>query len=411
VILVMCATGVLLTFQPQVLRLVERDARRVPSAERDARRVPSAERDARRVPSAERDARRVPARPSTDRLGAGALLRSAAEASPVDFPTALTLSADPAEPATAAFGRERVLFLDPATGAVLGQGSRTWRAFFASAQDLHRWLALRGGNRATGEAVTGAANLLFLGLALSGLYLWWPRLRGIRRASGVALFQPAGSAKARDFNRHNVVGFWSALPLIVITVTALPMSYRWAGDLVYRIAGGAPPPAPTETPRGAGDRAARPGSISAERAATLDALGRTAEKQSPGWRAITLRVPAGPEAPVAFTIEEGRFANRFARSQLTLDAAAGAVRKWEPYAEASGGRRARSWMRFLHTGEALGLAGQLVATAASLGGAVLVVTGLSLALHRFLFWRTRRTNSLANVVGTEDVLVGKRALR
>jgi uncharacterized iron-regulated membrane protein len=259
--------------------------------------------------------------------------------------------------------------------------------------------------------VTGAANLLFLGLALSGLYIWWPRLRRVRRVASVATFQPAASAKARDFNWHNVVGVWSALPLIVIAVTALPMSYRWAGDLVYRLAGGDAPQAPPATTPSETTRADRAGrstaaahSISTERAATLDALGRTAEAQSAGWRAITLRVPASADAPapVVFTIEEGRFANRFARSQLTLDARTGEIRKWEPYAEASGGRRARSWMRFLHTGEALGAAGQFVAASASLGGAVLVVTGLSLALRRLRSWRARRTSAPATPGSQEE---------
>jgi uncharacterized iron-regulated membrane protein len=399
VILILCATGVLLAFQPQVLRLVERNARRVPSAERNARRVPSAE----------RIARRDPARTSPTHLGAGTLLRLAGDSFPGDSPSALTISSDPAEPAMVAFGRGRVLFLDPATGAVLGRGSRAWRAFFVSAQDLHRWLSLGGTRRAAGEAVTGAASLLFLGIALSGLYIWWPRLRGIRRVSSVALFQPAASAsrRARDFHWHNVVGIWSALPLIVITVTALPMSYRWAGDLVYRIAGGEAPAATSEPARA--DRSGTPAipALSGERAASLDALSRTAEAQSAGWRAITLRLPAGGDA-VTFTIEEGRFANRFARSQITVDARTGEIRKWEPYAQASGGRRARSWMRFLHTGETLGVAGQLVAASASLGGCVLVVTGLSLVLRRLRSWLSRP--AAANAL-EEDAAVVRGATR
>jgi uncharacterized iron-regulated membrane protein len=47
-------------------------------------------------------------------------------------------------------------------------------------------------------------------------------------------------------------------------------------------------------------------------------------------------------------------------------------------------------LRFLHTGEALGLPGQAVAGIASLGATLLVFTGLSLALRRFANWlRTR----------------------
>jgi uncharacterized iron-regulated membrane protein len=46
-------------------------------------------------------------------------------------------------------------------------------------------------------------------------------------------------------------------------------------------------------------------------------------------------------------------------------------------------------MRFAHTGELGGLAGEFVAGLVCLGGAFLVYTGLALSLRRFLAWRTR----------------------
>ena len=230
VIFTMCVTGVLLAFQPQVLRIVEDDVRRVPGTARP--------------------------RQAAEPIPAGTLLRLAAEASPGSAPTAVTVSSDPSESAAVAFGRERTLFLDRSTGAVLGSAASGWRAFFGGVQDLHRWLAFSEKSRPAGKAITGAANVLFLLLALSGLYIWWPRLRGIRRVSNVGLFQRGLSGKARDFNWHNVIGVWTALPLIVITVTGMVISYRWAGDLVYRAFGDAPPPAPNA---GGPRRAPRPG--------------------------------------------------------------------------------------------------------------------------------------------------------
>lgn len=56
----------------------------------------------------------------------------------------------------------------------------------------------------------------------------------------------------------------------------------------------------------------------------------------------------------------------------------------------SAGRRARSWLRFAHTGEFYGLTGQTIAGLASLGGAFLVYTGLSLALRGLAAWLKRR---------------------
>ena len=81
---------------------------------------------------------------------------------------------------------------------------------------------------------------------------------------------------------------------------------------------------------------------------------------------------------------------RFAAVQLWVDPFSGNFLREERYADLSAGRKLRVWLRFLHTGEALGWAGQLVAGVASLGAAVLVWTGLALALRRLArSWRAR----------------------
>jgi uncharacterized iron-regulated membrane protein len=50
----------------------------------------------------------------------------------------------------------------------------------------------------------------------------------------------------------------------------------------------------------------------------------------------------------------------------------------------------RTWLRFIHTGEAGGFVGQTIAGIASAGACVLVWTGLALSWRRFQAWRGRR---------------------
>ncbi|MGI8673033.1 MAG: hypothetical protein ACR2LU_10550 [Luteitalea sp.] len=57
---------------------------------------------------------------------------------------------------------------------------------------------------------------------------------------------------------------------------------------------------------------------------------------------------------------------------------------------ASIGRRWRMWLRFAHTGEWYGLAGQTVVGLVTAGAVVLVWTGLALPWRRFLAWTRRR---------------------
>ena len=53
------------------------------------------------------------------------------------------------------------------------------------------------------------------------------------------------------------------------------------------------------------------------------------------------------------------------------------------FAEMNAAQQVRSWTRFLHTGEALGGLGQLLAGVACLGGVFLVYTGFALSWRRF----------------------------
>jgi len=166
------------------------------------------------------------------------------------------------------------------------------------------------------------------------------------------------------------------------------MSYPWASAMLYRLAGSVPPP---QTGPGGGARSAGAAvnRIAATGAVNLDEAWALAEGRMPTWRSMTLRLPARPGAPAVLSIVDARSWNQFARSQLTVYPSGDARRaaKWEPYDDSSRGQKLRGWFRFAHTGELAGVPGQVIAGAASAGGALLVWTGLSLAIRRLVCWR------------------------
>jgi uncharacterized iron-regulated membrane protein len=111
------------------------------------------------------------------------------------------------------------------------------------------------------------------------------------------------------------------------------------------------------------------------------------------WRTLTLNIPTSPDAPtVRIGIDEGNGGQPQRRHTLTLDASTGAVVSYAPFSSQTAGQKARSWVRFLHTGEALGLVGQTIAGLVSLTSVVMVWTGLALAYRRLLqpLWRRKR---------------------
>jgi uncharacterized iron-regulated membrane protein len=330
--------------------------------------------------------------PGAAPLGVDALLAGLHAARPDAAPTAVTFSAAADAPVTVALGRAGTVFLDPYDGRILGEGSSAARSFFQRVVAWHRWLGAEGQARAAGRAITGASNLLFLFLVTSGAVLWWPRERSWRAVRAVAAYRGGLRGRARDFNWHNVTGLWLCVPLFVIVVSAVVISYPWAGDLLYRALGETPPPrvragAPAGAPRdGRPFRTEMTPPPSRER---LDRLVARARAQVPAWQTIALRLPEGG-GPVSFTIDSGRGAIRpDRRAQLLLDRRTGEVVRFEPYESQSPARRLRGWLRWLHTGEAGGVWGQTLAGIASAGAALLVWTGLALAWRRLLAWRQR----------------------
>jgi uncharacterized iron-regulated membrane protein len=370
VVLIMSVTGVLLTYEKQIIRWADTRTYRAAPPGSDAPRLP------------------------IDRL-----TQAVSAANGGAAVTTVTVWADRSFPAAVAIG-PRPVYVNPYTGVVLGEGSDRTRAFFRRMTDWHRWLgAAAGPGRVTARAITGACNMAFLFLVVSGLYLWLPKIWTWRQVRNITWFKGGLRAKARDFNWHNVIGFWSAVPLAIVVFSGAVISYPWMSNLVYRIAGEAPPLPPQraagagvggrgEAPGGGGGAVPAGSGRGAERAgrpeapAGLDQLWTRAEGQVDGWKSILVRLPTFAGGPVVFTIDRGEAGQPQKRSTLTLNGATGEVIRWEPFSSLTRGRRLRSILRFAHTGEVLGLLGQTIAGVVSAGGAVLVYTGISLAIRR-----------------------------
>jgi len=388
VIFIMSATGVLLAFEKEIIAWAERDVRRVA------------------VPT------------DAPRMDLGDLLKKLREERPGGRPSTITLEADANAAVLVSFSRTNTFYVDPYSGAVRDQGAKGVRAFMQTMIEWHRFLGGNTERRAIGKAVTGACNAAFLFLAASGLCLWWPRqwTRAALRAVGLMNFKLRG--KSRDWNWHNAVGLWCAPMLVVLTATALPISYRWAGDLIYKITG-------STLPAQGGSAASGTAAVEIPVPPTdakplgMEVLFAAAQKEFPQWKQISYRGggrggrgegtprpsiastnsapstrdgrdnrerPDGnhPQGVTLAVVEKGQWPV-FATTQLTLDPFTSAVLRKETFGDYNLGRQVRSWTRFLHTGEALGLIGKALAALASAGAILLVWTGFALAWRRFFF--------------------------
>ena len=375
VVVIMSVTGVALTYQRQMQAWADRGNWRAPGG----------------------GIEKLPIETLYERLRAS---------EPDSTPTTITVRSGKDELATVAMtgARNGNVLVDPYTGQVVAPGPRAaaMRQFFSTMTSWHRYVAMTGDKRATGRAITGASNLAFLFLVVSGVYLWWPRSLRWSNFKAVLLFKWRASGKARDFNWHNVLGFWSAVPLAIVVASGAVISYPWASNLVYRAAGETPPvPAAGRGagPAPAGDRSAGRGGGSGPAAAQAGAdlavggLNSVVERSAqayPAWRSLGVRIPSSPDAPVTVTVDGGDGGQPQKRGTLTIDRAREDVSRAEMFADQSTGRRWRSILRFAHTGEVGGLVGQTIAGLVSAASVVLAYTGLALALRRLRAWLARR---------------------
>lgn len=355
VILSMAVTGILMAYEPQLTAWAEQDRRKVAVPEGAVRRP-------------------------LDRL-----LEKAVEETRKGRPSNMTIGSDPSASVAVSFGKAGGnLYLDPYTGSVLGGDSRL-HAFLRGVEQWHRWFAVRD----FGKPVTGAANLGFLFLVVSGLYLWFPRRPSRAAFKAVAVPGLKLKGRARDWNWHNAAGFWASALVLTTTLTGAIVSYRWASDLVHVLTGNEPPPRPKEEGARAGagkdkqERGREGRRAEAAPMASLDTVFAKAASKVPGWAAITLRLPQKPGGPLTAQIAMPGHAGKYARSLLTFDAATAEERKWEPFADQNLGRKLRAMVVPLHTGRVAGPLGQTLALLSAAAALLLTWTGFAMAWRRF----------------------------
>ena len=294
-------------------------------------------------------------------------------------------------------GRRGMALLDPYTGETVAIERQWVRDGFSSITRFHRWFAVTDDARATAKFIVGVGNLALLFLVLSGLYLWLPRIwRAQAFRVRLLIARKPASSRLRDYNWHHVLGIWMAVPLVVLIVTGSVFSFRWTGDVIYAVLGVERPERVAPQRRGDGQGAGRGRGAAQARGdrrfdvATpsgmlpLDGLARVAAQYAPDWREIAITLPRPRQAQVSVLVDRGSGGQPTLRQTLTLDRTTGAVVDAVTFDQSPAAQRIRGTIRFLHTGEYFGFIGQTVAGLASLAGVFMVWTGFALAYRRLI---------------------------
>lgn len=125
-----------------------------------------------------------------------------------------------------------LVYLNPYSGEVLKVKNMD-RDFFRIIIEGHYYLWLPP---AIGKPVVAISTLIFVILLITGLILWWPKTKKALKAS-LTLNWKAGWRR-KNYDLHNVVGFYATLFALVIALTGLVWGFQWFAKTVYYTASG-----------------------------------------------------------------------------------------------------------------------------------------------------------------------------
>ncbi|RYD19110.1 MAG: PepSY domain-containing protein, partial [Verrucomicrobiaceae bacterium] len=333
VIAIMSATGIAIAFEEEILRWYDREVSRVQTVGQPGSALSIVE------------------------------LKSRVEAErPGEAVSTIAMFRDPARAWEVYIGEEGHLYVNPFTGVSQASRAHDAHAVIHLLEEWHRWLGAREGITSGSKLVTGVCNLALVFLCVTGLWLWFPRRWSWRALRPLLFLKTSYKGKARDFNWHNVFGFWSLPVLLILSVTAVAISFEWGHRLPFILAGEEAPksrnygmmfvPAPVvPTP-----------SADAPRLPLEAAFAKVAEA-FPDWDSITLEVMPDPAVSPADPLEFGVTVPDPMPSRgyipVKSDPFTGAILQQVHFSDRSIGLQARIWARFLHTGGAFGLPGKI----------------------------------------------------
>lgn len=308
----------------------------------------------------------------------------------------LQFSGDPADAVRVNLGQQKTRYADPYTGRLIeGEGARG-REFFRGTRSLHRYLVSGGfGNRDIGKQLVGVSTLLCAGLALSGLYLRWPRRSQRLSARAWLTFDPALKGRPFLWHLHAIVGTWVLVAFLMMSLTGPYWSYEWYRSGMYKLAGVEAPQRRGEGPRNASARNAdgrtatpRDGEPRNQREggavpANIDAVWHSFQGMAPdGFRTATLNLPQENPGTIEIRYVDRDAWHSRANNSLTLDAASGAVRRHERYEDKSFGGRFMSSVLSWHSGSVFGVVGKTLFMLASLSMPLFAISGWMMYLQR-----------------------------
>ncbi|WP_207496742.1 PepSY-associated TM helix domain-containing protein [Aridibaculum aurantiacum] len=231
-----------------------------------------------------------------------------------------------------------------------------------------------------GQPIVASATLVFVILMITGLILWWPRNKAARKQRFTIKW--GATWKRRNYDLHNVLGFYMTWIAIILACTGLVMGFQWFAKSVHGIAGGekqleyAEPFSDTTKP-----------SIDLGGLPVMDVVWHKMKKEYPTAEIIEVHDAETPLSPIAANANpdretywqtDYRYFDQYTMEELPVNHVFGR------YKDAVTADKIIRMNYDIHTGAILGLPGKILMFCASLIAASLPVTGF------YIWWGKRK---------------------
>ncbi|PAW93883.1 hypothetical protein CKK33_10400 [Mucilaginibacter sp. MD40] len=262
--------------------------------------------------------------------------------------------------------KDRAISVDPYTSKIISvRNLKT--DFFTVVLKLHTHLLMGE----VGGAIVKANVLIFFIMCLSGLVLWLPKqLRHLKQALRIKI--KAGKWKRLNYDLHSVLGFYAAIPLIIIAFTGMFFVYDSVKSSVAVVTN-SPKPKKDKIKVKAGNK----------KVYGMDEAYQYMLHNYPGAIETFMAPPAGKDGAIRVQM---RYSYTIVRQQNTLyfDPYTGRIIKADLFKNYNAYDKVAASNYNLHTGRftLIGIWGKIIYFLVSLIAASLPVTGLIIWLNK-----------------------------
>lgn len=270
--------------------------------------------------------------------------------------------------------RRASVFIDQYSGKITGKYERI--GFFGTMFKLHRWLLdsanPRGDGIKIGKLIVGISTIIFVIALISGVVIWLPRLHnGLIRSLAITT-KKGWRGFWRSF--HVAGGMYAFIVVLIMALTGLTWSFNWYRTAFYTVCG------VEYTPRNLRNN-------------TIDKKGHIKREHQHSefgcWQQVYNELKTqNPDAPqITIGLENasvtlGTIGNERASDTYVYDHNSGEITPSIKYADSVPADKLRGWIYSMHTGNFGGLLTRILWFLGALLGASLPITGYYLWIKK-----------------------------